>query len=271
MSFGDHVPIFDPAWILFEDADILVVDKPAYVPSQASDEGKKDDIVSRLSAFLEARDGKKPYVGTHQRLDKDTSGLLVFAARKEANKGLAAAFEGRKVVKGYVAGVTGWPPGDKERTLHDRPAPGDDGIMTVVPKKDRRTKAQDAVTHVRIRERMGARSLLELTSRRAVRTRPASSSPMPARPSPATVSTAVRAGRASSSTPRSSRSPIRRRASRSRSRRRCRPSSPRGSRRGISARSSTTIPMLSAARSAWPPSVVTPSCTPAARPRRSVS
>ena len=45
----------------------------------------------------------------HQRLDADTSGVLLFAARREANKALAAAFEGRSVRKVYLALVHGAP------------------------------------------------------------------------------------------------------------------------------------------------------------------
>src|SRR5579862_5452733 len=100
-------PDFRDAWIVHEDADIIVVDKPVGVSSQAADPSSPDDVVSRLRSFLVAR-GADPYLGVHQRLDRDTSGLVVFARRRTANAALAAQFEGRRVEKKYVACVTGW-------------------------------------------------------------------------------------------------------------------------------------------------------------------
>jgi len=95
----------------------------------------------------------------HQRLDKDTSGLLVFARRREANAALAAQFEGRTVAKTYVAGVTGWKARDRT-TLRDAVASDRDGRMRVVPA--RTAGAKEAVTVVRVVDRRGERALLEL-------------------------------------------------------------------------------------------------------------
>jgi len=94
-------PDFDDAWILYEDDFLIAVDKPAGIPSQAADPERPDDLVTRLSAHLLARGGREPYLGVHQRLDKDTSGVLVLAKRREANASLAMQFEGRKVEKRY--------------------------------------------------------------------------------------------------------------------------------------------------------------------------
>src|SRR5690242_2590334 len=95
-------PAFDDAWILHRDVDLLVVDKPARVPTQAADPGRPDDLVTRLREHLGI-----DYLGVHQRLDRDTSGVLLFTARREANAAIAAQFEGRAVEKTYVACVTG--------------------------------------------------------------------------------------------------------------------------------------------------------------------
>ena len=47
-----HTP-FDPSWLLHEDLDLLVVNKPAYVASQSATQGE-DDLASRLLAWLMA-------------------------------------------------------------------------------------------------------------------------------------------------------------------------------------------------------------------------
>jgi 23S rRNA (cytosine1962-C5)-methyltransferase len=151
-------PDFNDAWIVHEDEDIVVIDKPAGVPSQAADPERPDDIVTRLQRHL-ARRAAEPYLGVHQRLDKDTSGLLVFARRREANATLAAQFEGRAVGKTYVAGVTGWK--GRDRTILRHAVVSDrEGGMRVAP--GRPTGAKEAVTRVRILERRGERALLEL-------------------------------------------------------------------------------------------------------------
>jgi len=61
--------------------------------------------VSRLQDWIARRDGVSPdavYLGVHQRLDKETSGALVFARDKSANQRLASAFETRAAEKRYL-------------------------------------------------------------------------------------------------------------------------------------------------------------------------
>jgi 23S rRNA (cytosine1962-C5)-methyltransferase len=157
-----HVwPDFDDAWILYEDDDLIAVDKPSFMPSQAADEGRPDDLVTRLKAWLARRPRGTSYLGVHQRLDRDTSGVVVMTRRKEANAAVARQFEGRTVAKRYAAGVVGWPAGKKRATLRDVLGPGKDGRVEVVPAHDRR--GQPAVTHVELRESRPPRALLRLT------------------------------------------------------------------------------------------------------------
>ena len=94
---------FRPEWIVHEDEDLIFVDKPAWVPSQEAVEGARDDVRARLAAYLAARGDGNVYLGVHQRLDRDTSGVLVFTRRKSANPAIASQFEGRHVKKRYLA------------------------------------------------------------------------------------------------------------------------------------------------------------------------
>jgi 23S rRNA (cytosine1962-C5)-methyltransferase len=157
-------PDFRDTWILFEDADVIAIDKPVGVSSQAADPAHPDDVVTRLKRFLSARSGgSDAYLGVHQRLDRETSGVLVFARRREANAGLAAQFEKRTVRKTYVACVTGWPAGRERETLRDALAPDRDGRMRVVSAREaQKTKAVQAVTRVKLLARRGDRAMLEL-------------------------------------------------------------------------------------------------------------
>lgn len=153
-------PTLRPTDIAFEDQDVVVVDKPPFVPTQASRVGADDDLPARLGAFLAVRDGiAAPYVGTHQRLDQATSGLIAYAKRREANAWLARAFEGRQVEKTYVAAVSGARLPDHAR-WQDALLDDGEGRMKVVPRGTHGSVV--AVTEARVVERRQDRALLEL-------------------------------------------------------------------------------------------------------------
>jgi 23S rRNA (cytosine1962-C5)-methyltransferase len=147
--------------IAYEDADLVVVCKPVHVPSQSNREGGVDDLTSRLRAFMHARDGVAPYLGTHQRLDQPTSGLLLFTKRREVNAAIAAQFEGRTVDKRYLACVqsTRKVAGQLVHELRKGP----DGNMLIAARGVKGTqRAETDVVEVRA---VGPRRLLELTLR----------------------------------------------------------------------------------------------------------
>jgi 23S rRNA (cytosine1962-C5)-methyltransferase len=148
-------PDFRDAWVVSDDGHLIVIDKPVGVSSQAADPERPDDIVTRLRLHLGGA-----YLGVHQRLDRDTSGLLVYARCKEDNGKLAAQFEGRKVKKTYLACVAGWPKGRGRVTLRDALVQDKGGTMRVA--RGRVPGAKPAVTHVKVRAQKGDRALLEL-------------------------------------------------------------------------------------------------------------
>jgi 23S rRNA pseudouridine955/2504/2580 synthase len=96
--------ILEPRHVLFENADIIVVNKPPQLPTHGTIDSSRFHLVEAIEQFLERRDGtKKAYLGVHHRLDLDTSGVILFTKRKEANVALAQAFQGREVQKTYLA------------------------------------------------------------------------------------------------------------------------------------------------------------------------
>lgn len=155
-------PDFRAERVLYEDDDVIAVDKPTGVPCEAPDPAVRDDLPHRLSLFLAARDGLSApaYIGTHQRLDALTSGVILYAKRREANASLAKQFEGRTVEKEYVAIVEA-APWRGERVLRHSLVAGEGGRMVVARRGDRRAK--DAETTVRVEERIGSRLLLRCT------------------------------------------------------------------------------------------------------------
>jgi 23S rRNA pseudouridine1911/1915/1917 synthase len=95
----------DPFQLIYEDEHIAAVNKSSglSVGGDRWDESK-ERLDKLLAAFLNLT---KIYV-VH-RIDKDTSGLVVFAKDAETHKKLSAAFEARQVEKRYIAAVHGRP------------------------------------------------------------------------------------------------------------------------------------------------------------------
>ncbi len=95
---------FQAERVLFENQDLIVVNKPPFLPTHETIDNSRFHLVQALEEFLAKRDGKKQiYLGIHHRLDRDTSGALLFTKRKEANAAVAQAFQERKVEKTYLA------------------------------------------------------------------------------------------------------------------------------------------------------------------------
>ena len=84
--------------VIFEDADLLVVNKPAgmntHAPSPYAGEGIYDWLRNREPGWAE--------LAIIHRLDKETSGVIVFAKTARANKSLTEQFTNRQVRKSYV-------------------------------------------------------------------------------------------------------------------------------------------------------------------------
>jgi 23S rRNA pseudouridine1911/1915/1917 synthase len=97
--------------ILYEDADIVAVDKPAGVMTHAPDASRSD--ASRGPTAEEWFKQTYPHVALERpyvhRLDRETSGVLVFAKNEVAWEMLRKAFTDREVHKTYLAVVLGVP------------------------------------------------------------------------------------------------------------------------------------------------------------------
>ena len=91
--------------VLHEDPDVLAVDKPAgVVVIPARDEPPGESLRHRL----EAARGERLWV-VH-RIDRDTTGVVLFARGAESHRALSLAFEQRRVEKTYLALTRGVPP-----------------------------------------------------------------------------------------------------------------------------------------------------------------
>jgi RluA family pseudouridine synthase len=102
---GAPAPALDfAAWIVWRDAHLIAVDKPAGVLSQGGEGGAGTNLVDLARAHL-GREG----IGVLHRLDRNVSGLVLLALEPEAARGLSAALARGEVLREYVAVVRGAP------------------------------------------------------------------------------------------------------------------------------------------------------------------
>lgn len=90
--------------VLYRDAYLLAIDKPAGLPSQSTPDPGRDHAVAWVERLLQSENpATKPYVALHHRLDRDTTGVLIFAIHRDANAGLSRAFSEHLAQKTYIA------------------------------------------------------------------------------------------------------------------------------------------------------------------------
>ena len=93
---------FDPSRIVFEDDYLIIVDKPSGLPTQPTVDPNRPNLFDLMKKLLKERNGNQDaYVGLHHRLDKDTSGLVLFTKKIEANRGVSQLFLKHQIQKTY--------------------------------------------------------------------------------------------------------------------------------------------------------------------------
>lgn len=95
--------------VIWRDPYLLAIDKPAGIETQPTPARYKGTLYAALLDYLHDpfRPQCKPTIGMVQRLDRETSGLMVFSVHQRAHRGLTEAFTGRQVRKLYLAVVAG--------------------------------------------------------------------------------------------------------------------------------------------------------------------
>jgi 23S rRNA pseudouridine1911/1915/1917 synthase len=148
--------------VVYEDARVLVIDKPALLPVHAS----AKFYFNTLTRVLCERYPDEPELQIVHRLDRETSGCLVIARDRDAAVVLKGAWAKKDVVaKQYLAVVHGQPPWDTRHTL-------DIALRLSTPKDATRLPhvrmlpdplGLPAITHVRVEARAGDHALVRCT------------------------------------------------------------------------------------------------------------
>lgn len=145
--------------ILYEDKDIIIVNKPQGMVVHPAPGNKEGTLVNALLHHCQDLSGINGLLrpGIVHRLDKDTSGILVAAKNDLAHQGLAAQIKDRTMKRVYLAlvhGVVPEPKGRIEAPIGRHPV--DRKKMAVTLKNSRH-----AITHYRVLERFEKYTLLE--------------------------------------------------------------------------------------------------------------
>ncbi len=90
--------------VLYEDTDLLVVNKPPYLASQPGQGVMKNNLVQQVKEYLS---GIKTTVALANRLDRETSGIVIVGKNRPMNDLLYSMFKERRVDKYYVTLVVG--------------------------------------------------------------------------------------------------------------------------------------------------------------------
>jgi len=113
-----------PFWVVREDADLLVVSKPAGCASHPAARHSGDTLIERVRDYLGVRPEDDFQPALANRLDIDTSGLVLIAKSRPAQRRLGRDLQKGRLQKGYLTLVGGWPEppvGEIELPLERRP------------------------------------------------------------------------------------------------------------------------------------------------------
>ncbi len=148
-----------PLTVLYEDADLVVVDKPAGLvvhPAPGHAGGTLVNALLHHFGALPGQDAARP--GVVHRLDAHTSGVMVIARTAPAREALMEAFAAHRIERAYLAIATGAPPSSiTYETLHGRHPRDRKRFSTRV------TRGKRAVTHVELLERLHGAALVRCT------------------------------------------------------------------------------------------------------------
>ncbi|NCB62459.1 MAG: RluA family pseudouridine synthase [Clostridia bacterium] len=141
---------------LYEDEQLIVINKPAGLLSIANDEEKTDTAYRHVTDYIRAKDPARRIFVVH-RLDRDTSGVLLFAKDAQMKNALQEKWEKLVIRRGYTA-VTEGVPAESEGTVRSF-LRETKGHMVF---SGRGTDGKEAVTNYKVRLQNGRYALLDV-------------------------------------------------------------------------------------------------------------
>ncbi|MDP2600852.1 MAG: RluA family pseudouridine synthase [Deltaproteobacteria bacterium] len=148
--------------VVFEDKDLIVVNKPYGVLSEPKGDSPHDHLLGMIRGYLKRKfkESRGSYVKLLHRLDKDTSGVLV-AAKSKVGEQLESQFRGHRVERHYVAIVEGRL--EQEEGKIDLPLEKGDFEGGRKVKVAGKGEGAPAITRFRVKERYENATLLDVS------------------------------------------------------------------------------------------------------------
>ncbi|MCC6134745.1 MAG: 23S rRNA pseudouridine(1911/1915/1917) synthase RluD [Candidatus Contendobacter sp.] len=144
-----------PLVLCYEDADLLVINKPAGLVVHPA-AGNRDGTLLNALLHHDPTLAHLPRAGLVHRLDKETTGLLVVARSLRAHTALVAQLQARQIEREYLAVANGLPVAGGVVNAPIGRHPVDRQRMAVTP------GGKPAVTHYRVERRFRAHTLLQV-------------------------------------------------------------------------------------------------------------
>lgn len=160
---AEALPQSIPLDVVFEDAQLIVVNKPAGMvvhPAAGNPDGTLVNALLFHCAGELSGIGGVARPGIVHRIDKDTSGLLVVAKTTSAHEGLAAQFADHSIHRRYLAICAGHP-ASPEGTISGRIGRSDANRKKMALLPDTSSRGKHSVTHFKVLENLNDCSLLE--------------------------------------------------------------------------------------------------------------
>ena len=150
------IPVCLPLHIIYEDEDLMVIDKPADMPVHPSIGNYTNTLANGVAAYLDAKDEHSPFRCIN-RLDRDTSGALILAKNAFSAAVLSTQMRNRQIRRTYLAVVEGITP--PNGTISAPISRVDD---SVIERHVDFLHGEPAVTHYERLETKNEHSLLEI-------------------------------------------------------------------------------------------------------------
>jgi 23S rRNA pseudouridine1911/1915/1917 synthase len=144
--------------VLAEDDDFVIVEKPAGLLTVPTAERERDTLFARVLDYLHQRYRRRTTAFVVHRIDRDTSGTLVFARNRETLRSLQELFRAHRIEREYVALVEGDLSGAGTFDADLVRDAGDRRRGTAKPGQSGRR----AVTRYRVLERLGRATLVSI-------------------------------------------------------------------------------------------------------------
>ncbi|MCL1867570.1 MAG: RluA family pseudouridine synthase [Paludibacter sp.] len=153
-----------PLDILYEDSDIMIVNKPAGMVVHPGVGNFNHTLLNAVAWHLRNDpffDPNNPHVGLVHRIDKDTSGLLILAKTEDAKSNLGIQFYKKTTKRQYLALVWGNVKNDEGTITGALARDTRDRMCYRVYDEDENPNAKYAVTHYKVIERFGYVTLVQ--------------------------------------------------------------------------------------------------------------